>query len=129
MNNRFPKGAVTSNGATSSDISTLSKTLGISIPKQLQEILQYSDGFSLGGGLLFYSTDEIVERNETWETKEYAPGYLAFADTGGGVVLLLKAEESNGPVYAVDAGVMDPSEMLRVSDNLEHWLASECPSK
>ncbi|UNK30959.1 hypothetical protein MNO09_00130 (plasmid) [Bacillus sp. N5-665] len=48
--------------------------------------MKYTNGFSIGGGLIIYGTDDIIERNETWEVTEYANGYVAIDDDGSGKV-------------------------------------------
>jgi len=68
------------------EVEDLMKT---TLPDAYKELLRYTNGFSNGGGLIIYGTEEIVERNETWEIDEYASDYVAIGDDGGGNVFLM----------------------------------------
>lgn len=52
------------------------------LPNVYKVLLRYTNGFSIGGGLVIYGTEDIVERNETWEVDEYASGFIAIGDDG-----------------------------------------------
>ena len=69
--------------------------------------------------VLIYSLQEIIERNETFEVKEYCPGYLAIGDDSGGtsVVLSLKT----GMIGMVDHGSMRPEDMHAVAKSFAEW--------
>ncbi|MED3183870.1 hypothetical protein [Bacillus thuringiensis] len=54
-------------------------------------------------------TDDIVERNETWEVTEYANGYVAIGDDGSGNVFLMWQGADVREVRAVDSGDMNPN--------------------
>jgi hypothetical protein len=41
---------------------------------------------------LDYGTDELVERNQTWEVDEHAKGYVTIGDNSGGKVFLMKID-------------------------------------
>lgn len=59
------------------------------LPNVYKDLLRYINGFSIGGGLVIYGTDDIVERNKTWEINEYASGYISIGDDGGGNIFLM----------------------------------------
>ena len=95
----------------------------LAFPDQLKEFLRLTNGAG-DGGLLIYATDEIAERNESWEVAEYMPGFIAIGDTGGGEVLLIKLDPDDLTVYKVGSGVMDAEMAERVADSLEAWVES-----
>nr|WP_257215601.1 SMI1/KNR4 family protein [Bacillus pumilus] len=54
------------------------------LPHAYKTLLEHTNGFSIGGELLLYGTEDMVKRNATWETNHYAKGYVAIGDNGGG---------------------------------------------
>jgi len=76
--------------------------------------------------VILYLADDVVERNETLQTKEFAPGYIAIGDDSGGNAFLLKLGEKEYNVYVVSMGSMDPDDMELVSNNFNSWLTSNC---
>lgn len=71
-----------------------------------------------------YDIDEILERNETWEVRKYAPGYIAIGDDGGGNVLLMKEEKSAYKVVMVDGGYMNPLDNPKIITNdFDKWIS------
>lgn len=103
-------------------IDNLETRLGRGIPDQYRDLLQAADGFILNNGLHIYSSDYIVERNETFEVNKYAPGYLAIGDDSGGRSILIRFE--GGGVYLVDQGSMHPDDMKKVAESLAEWISN-----
>jgi hypothetical protein len=103
----------------------LEQSFGTRLPDAFREFLKASDGLSLGGGLLIYGSADLKERNDTWEVHEYAPGYVAIGDDGGGYVFLLRLKDGDDPaIYVVEAGVIDPEFAIKISEPLDAWVAS-----
>jgi hypothetical protein len=73
-----------------------------------------------------YLPDEIIERNEIYETKIYAPGYINIGDDSGGFAFLLKLGENDPSVYVVGHGSMDPNFMEFVFESFSEWIKSGC---
>lgn len=73
-----------------------------------------------------YGTEDIAERNATWEVQQYASGYVAIGDDGGGRVLLMRLAEEEKKVWIVDAGVMDPQHAELVAEDLLSWVNEGC---
>ena len=71
--------------------------------------------------MLLYSTDDLAERNETFEVREYAPGHLAIGDDSGGRSILIGLDGSRA-VYLVDQGSMDPDDFIEISPDFSEWL-------
>jgi hypothetical protein len=103
----------------------MEQSLAARLPAGLREFLKLSDGLSFGGGLLIYGSADLKERNDTWEVNEYAPGYLAIGDDGGGSVFLMRVKDDEDPaIYAVGSGVMDPEFAEKVSESLYAWVSA-----
>ncbi len=58
--------------------------LNMVLPHAYKELLKQTNGCSVGGDVLLYGTEDIMERNATWEVHHYASGYVAIGDDGGG---------------------------------------------
>lgn len=93
------------------------------LPKSYLDFMLRKDGGSFGDTLL-YSFDEILERNECYETKIYAPGWIAIGDNGGGLAVIVPLSEDNPRVFTVEHGIMDPEEAEQVSVSFSAWEAS-----
>ncbi|MCG8668416.1 MAG: SMI1/KNR4 family protein, partial [Pseudomonadales bacterium] len=65
------------------DIQELEHFFEKKLPKAYVVFLDETNGGTFGD-ILVYSKDDVIERNECYETKEYAPGWIAIGDDGGG---------------------------------------------
>lgn len=99
---------------------------GANLPEKYREFLKKDSNKHQNDLVVLYSPCDIIERNETYETKIYAPGYIAIGDDSGGSAFLLKFEENDPPVYVVGHGSMDPDYMELVSNSFSEWLRSNC---
>ncbi|MEK4567613.1 SMI1/KNR4 family protein [Bacillus sp. FSL K6-3458] len=100
--------------------------LNMLLPHAYKTLLKQTNGCSVEGGVLLYGTEDIVERNKTWEIHHYANGYVAIGDDGGGRVLLMRQAEEEKKVWIVDAGVMDPQHAELVAEDLLSWVSHGC---
>ncbi|MFJ5964244.1 SMI1/KNR4 family protein [Bacillus sp. NPDC093026] len=112
--------------ATDIHIKELEFQLNMILPHAYKALLKHINGLSIGGELLLYGTEDIVERNETWEVHHYANGYVAIGDDGGGQVFLMQQAEEEKKVWIVDAGVMDPQHAELMTENLIKWVSDGC---
>ena len=125
MNISTVKGIATVNGAISNiQLAELQGKLHTQLPDVYLQILNSANGFSLQSGVTIYSSDELIERNETFEVEKYALGYLAIGDDSGGRSIMIPLT-SNG-VFLVDQGSMDPEDFERVSISLTDWISGGC---
>lgn len=125
MNISNIKGIATVNGAISNiQLSELQGKLHIQLPDAYVQMLNSANGFSLQSGVTIYSSDELVERNETFEVKKYAPGYLSIGDDSGGRSIMIPLT-SNG-VFLVDQGSMVPDDFERISISITDWITGGC---
>jgi hypothetical protein len=119
------KGIATVNGAISNiQLSELQGKLHIQLPDAYVQMLNSANGFSLQSGVTIYSSDELVERNETFEVKKYAPGYFSIGDDSGGRSIMIPLT-SNG-VFLVDQGSMVPDDFERISISITDWITGGC---
>jgi len=79
------------------------------------------------GAVRFYAADEIVERNLTYESREYCPGYLALGDDGGGRAVVVHGELVPPTVFVVGHGSMSEPDFIAVGAQLADWLDAGCP--
>ncbi|MDG4728714.1 MULTISPECIES: SMI1/KNR4 family protein [Bacillus] len=96
------------------------------LPHAYKALLKQTNGCSIGGDVLLYGTEDIAERNATWEVYQYASSYVAIGDDGGGQVLLMRLVEDEKKVWIVDAGVMDPQHAELMTGNLLKWVSEGC---
>ncbi|MEC1552058.1 SMI1/KNR4 family protein [Bacillus haynesii] len=112
--------------ASESEIQESEDILQAKLPNVYKDLLRNTNGFSIGGEVAIYGTEDIVERNETWEVDEYARGYVAIGDDGGGNVFLMLQNEKETEVLIVDSGDMDPSHATVITSDFIEWVNSGC---
>lgn len=89
-------------------------------------LLNHPAGIS-GDLVLLYGIDNVVERNETYETKKYCPGHVTIGDDGGGNAVVLALDDEVGCVFLVDHGAMTPECFHPVASSFRQWLQQGCP--
>ncbi len=112
--------------ASDIEIQEVENLLKLELPNVYKDLLRYTNGFSIGGGLVIYGTEDIVERNETWEVDEYASGFIAIGDDGGGNVFLMLQDADEKEVLVIDSGDMNPSHANLVNSDFNKWVNSGC---
>ncbi|MFE5470557.1 SMI1/KNR4 family protein [Bacillus safensis] len=100
--------------------------LNMVLPRAYKALLKQTNGCSIGGEVLLYGTEDMVERNKTWEVQQYASSYVAIGDDGGGQVFLMRLAEEEKKVWIVDAGVMDPQHAELMAENFLKWVSEGC---
>lgn len=73
-----------------------------------------------------YNIDEIIERNEVYETKRYCPGFLTIADDSGGHAVLIALGAITSPVYLVDQGAMSEEDFTEIASDIDTWMEKVC---
>ncbi|MFX0569888.1 SMI1/KNR4 family protein [Bacillus pumilus] len=119
-------GLIINNPETDINIKKAESQLNMVLPDAYKNLLKQTNGCSIGGDVLLYGTEDITERNATWEVQRYAGGYIAIGDDGGGRVFLMRQAEEEKKVWIVDAGVMDPQHAELVTENLLEWVSRGC---
>jgi len=75
-------------------------------------------------GVTVYSSEDIGERNATYEVALYAPGFLLVGDDGGGLGFLVRADDPDSAVFSSGLGDLEPADFEIVSASFPEWLAS-----
>lgn len=112
--------------ASDTEIKEIENLLKLELPNVYKDLLRYTNGFSIGGGLVIYGTEDVVERNETWEVDEYASGFIVIGDDGGGNVFLMLQDTDEKEVLVIDSGDMNPSHANLVTSDFTKWVNSGC---
>ncbi|MCM3576052.1 SMI1/KNR4 family protein [Mesobacillus subterraneus] len=121
MNLNGVSGLILNPSATEIDIEIVEKRLNAILPIPYKELLQASNGLATNEGIVIYGTDDLIERNETWETLEYTPGFVSIGDDSGGRVFLMSLSDKE-EILIVDSGDMTPDHAELISTNLIQWV-------
>jgi hypothetical protein len=123
MNLNIVSGLILSPSASEIDIEEVEKGLNNILPISYKELLKASNGLATNEGIIIYGTDDILERNETWEIKNYAPGFISIGDDSGGRVFLMSLGDEE-KILIVDSGDMTPDHAELISTNLIQWATN-----
>ncbi|PGE13305.1 1,3-beta-glucan synthase regulator [Bacillus toyonensis] len=115
--------------ASDIEIQAVENHMNVTLPNAYKELLRCTNGFSIGGRLLIYGTEHIAERNEVWEVDEYAMGYVAIGDDGGGNVFLMAQHAKEKEVLVIGSGDMNPSHATVITSDFKKWVNSGCISE
>jgi len=99
---------------------------GCAVSFPLRVMLSRTDGASVGDLVRFYAPAEILERNETYETGKYCPGWLTIGDDGGGRAIVVAPDKWPTSVYLVDHGSMSRTDFVEVAQDLHEWVRLGC---
>lgn len=99
---------------------------GYAIAPPLRAMLSRTDGAFVGDLVRFYAPDELLERNETYETRAYCPGWLTIGDDSGGSAVVVAPDKWPTPVYLVGHGSMSRADFVEVAEALDEWVRSGC---
>ena len=114
--------------ASAEQVSDVENALSIAISADLRAVWERSNVMVFpDSGVTLYGTDDIVERNATFEIREYAPGLLLFGDDGGGRGFFVGVDADDVGVVAIDLGAVGSSEGSRIADGVFSWVEQGCP--
>ncbi|KAA0542737.1 SMI1/KNR4 family protein [Bacillus sp. BGMRC 2118] len=108
--------------ANNRDITNLELNLNSKLPTSYKMLLEYSNGLSTNLGISIYGTQDFTERNETWKTEVYAPGFISIGDDSGGRVILMREVLEKDELVIVDSGDMNPKNGLLITTDLITWM-------
>lgn len=109
-------------------IEPINTILGYRIPTTLIDFWRERNWSGLSGDHFeIYSLDEIVERNQTFETQEYCPGYLAIGNDAGSKVALMAGRDDANEIFINYASSMKPSSMVSSGYSIGEWVNRGCP--
>lgn len=100
-------------GACEAAIAAVCDRMGLSRKSWIAECWKRHDGAFLCDQVLIYSTDEIEERNRTFEVATYFKGHVAVGDDSGGRLTLVSTAAFDG-FLVVDSGsaTLDAADVL-----------------
>ena len=101
--------------------------LGAPLPAEYVMFLRSHNGTVIGEQVLLYAAESLVERNETYETKTYCPGYLTIGDDSGGRAVVIQIDQPLDQVYLVGHGSMSPSDFKLLPMSFNAWVEKGCP--
>ena len=110
-----------------SDIEKVEAWLGATLPAEYVKFLKSHTEWIIGEQICLYSVTSLIERNETYETLDYCPGYLAIGDDSGGRAVIIPLAEPLKDVYLVGQGDMDRNGFKLLPLPFSEWLRSGCP--
>ncbi|MCO1335855.1 SMI1/KNR4 family protein [Microbulbifer sp. OS29] len=102
-------------------IEDIEKYLECVLPKSYRAFILFHNK-EMEGKVYLYLAKDLVERNECYGIKEYAPGYVNIGNNGGGEAFILKLGEDDPEVSIVGHGSMDPKLKELVSQSFSRWL-------
>ncbi|QWP76180.1 hypothetical protein J5226_21740 [Lysobacter sp. K5869] len=79
------------------------------------------------GAVRLYALDEIVERNLTYEIREYCPGFVTIGDDGGGRAVVVHGALTPPTVFVVGHGSMSEADFVAVGADPHEWFDRACP--
>lgn len=108
-------------------IAEVERWLGTALPIEYVIFLRSHEEDLIGEQVFLYPAELLIERNETYETKLYCPGYLAIGDDSGGRAVVIPMGQPLGKVYLVGHGTMSPSDFEPLPMSFSAWVKEECP--
>lgn len=107
-------------------ISDVEQWTGQRLPKAYGLLLPSFRDDVIGRQVLLYPLDYVIERNETYETKVFCPGYIAIGDDSGGRAFVISLDDPECKVFVVGHGSMDPGDFVPLNTSLDLWVATKC---
>jgi hypothetical protein len=104
-------------------IEDIERYFGQTLPKTYREFITTLEK-EIEGDVYLYLVEHLIERNECYETKKYAPGFINIGDNGGGEAFIIKIDEDDPEVYIVGHGSMDPKLKEFVHKSFSSWVLS-----
>ncbi len=104
-------------------LSELESYFGEKLPRTYIEFL-ITHNKEMDGDVYLYLSEDLIERNECYQTKEYASGFVNIGDNGGGEAFILKLGEGDPEVSIVGHGSMDPKLREFVCESFSSWITS-----
>lgn len=111
---------------TTEKIAEIQEWLGLRLPEKYAQFLLNHPEKIFAGRVLLYFAEDLIERNSTYETKAYCPGYLAIGDDSGGRAFIIPVERWTGSVFVVDHGDMTEAGFALVTTNFDGWIKNDC---
>src|SRR2546429_3087481 len=89
-------------------IEEIERWAGKALPGFYRHFLLTHEEKIIGQQVNLYAAEWVIERNETYQTKEYCPGYITIGDDSGGRAFVISFADIPCSVFVVDHGYMNP---------------------
>ncbi|WP_439871084.1 SMI1/KNR4 family protein [Pseudomonas syringae] len=109
------------------EIDSTCKELGVPASNWLRTFWSECNGALLDDQILIYATDEILERNKTYEIEKNFPKCILIGDDSGGKLILIPKEGSQ-EFYFLDSGdpfIEDAKLFKSIAKLAEHVMCDE----
>ena len=120
------KNASLNEGAGEKLIAEAEVTAGLLFPEDYKALLKHSNGcegfLSDGSYVVIWPVDQVVELNDSYSIKEFAPGVLLFGTNGADDGYGFDTRASNFPVVSVPLVGMRLSEVQPCANTLSEFL-------
>lgn len=108
------------------EIDLFEKEIGIKLPYDYVEFLKMGNGGEGFVGensyIIFWNLNEIIEINKAYNVKEYVPGLLLFASSGGGEAYAFDIRNKSMPLVKVPFIGMSLNEIEYISPKFITFL-------
>jgi hypothetical protein len=113
--------------ANADEVDSTCKELGVSSRHWLRPFWSECNGAMIADRILIYATDQITERNKTYEADKNFPNHVLIGDDSGGKLILIPKEGSK-QFYFLDSGdpFIENAEIFESIEKLaEHVISDE----
>lgn len=108
-------------------VAEIERWVGKPLPGFYRHFLLVHEEQIFGQQVSLYTAESVIERNETYQTKEYCPGYITIGDDSGGRAFVISLSDIPRSVFVVGHGDMDPEEFELVANDFDVWVKHGCP--
>ena len=108
-------------------INSIETWLGKPLPTDYVRFLESHEEQCFGDQVYLYSAEALIERNETYETQTYCPGYISIGDDSGGRAIVISVAEPLKKIFIVDYGSMSPCDFHEIPQDFDTWISNGCP--
>lgn len=113
-------------GASDNAIAQCQAVAGVELPPEYVQFVKRSNGAEGFVGessyLMLWPVEELLEMNEAYEIKEYAPGLLLFGSDGGGEAYAFDLRYMHKPIVRVPFVGLSIDDIVHVGDTFSAFL-------
>jgi hypothetical protein len=122
--------SVTHDGASPKAIVDLERSIGKSFPSLYRELMHRTNGIegflSQVNYVQFWNVDQLIELNEGYGAKEFAPGLFLFGSNGGDAGYAFDIRSDDMPVYEVPFIGLSLQSAKQVGASFKEFLKNLC---
>jgi hypothetical protein len=107
-------------------ISNLEKEVNIILPKSYYIFLQKIQEGEIyeipNTGIVFYSYSDLIERNDTYEIKEYDPNFFMIGQDGDRGYFINAVNQKDESLYYNDLGAIGSLPMKKQANSIQEFI-------